>query len=342
VDLLSRVLALTDNTRLSDHAGGRPEHYKEWHHFCVIGPEVEAVINFSVLGDNRPAAAPGARQARVILLARDRGWQGEVLEIPWQAAQVNPGRIDLRFGQQRLAFENGEFHLSVALENQPVTADLRIRPLTYPLLRSRAPIGHGAIDWLVVPRLEASGTLVVGRRVHRLQAAPTYHDHNWGHWLWGQDFAWEWGFALPVQGAAPWSLVFDRVTNRARSHVQELKLSLWKGDRLVRIFAHREITARPHGFLSQGKVPKFPPIMALIAPELTTDVPRQYTIEAASGLDHLSCHFESLDVAQIVIPNETDLGETVINEVIGRIRAEGQLKGERIEIEGKGFFEFLA
>lgn len=341
MELLSRVLALTDQTRFSEEMSEGSNQYKEWYHFCIIGQEVEVVVNFSITRDHRPAAAPGAHLARVILLVHDHGWQGKVADIPWRDAQINPGRIDLRFGGQRLAFEQGAFHLSIALEDQPITLDLRIRPLTYPLLRSRAPIGPGAIDWLVTPRLEASGTVVVGRRVHRLLAVPTYHDHNWGRWLWGQDFAWEWGFALPTQSETPWSLVFDRLTNRARNQVQELKLSLWRGDRLVRIFARDEIKVHPKGYRAQRRVPKFPPVMALIAPELTTDVPGEYNIEAITAQDHIVCSFAPEDLAQIVVPNEIDLGETVINEVIGAFHAEGCLKGETVKIEGKGFFEFL-
>jgi hypothetical protein len=46
-------------------------------------------------------------------------------------------------------------------------------------------------------------------------------------------------------------------------------------------------------------------------------------------------------VAQIVVPNETDLGETIINEVVGKFQAEGRVKGEEVSFAGEGFFEFL-
>ena len=281
-------------------------------------------------------------QACVILLVQDGAWDGDVCEIPFRDVQLSPGRIDLRFGQNRLYFHDGVFRISVALESRPLTLELQIRPITYPLLRSRAPIGGGGIDWLVVPRLQANGTVICDRNVHRLVDAPAYHDHNWGYWLWGQDFAWEWGFALPAQSATPWSLVYDRMSNRGRGQAQELKLCLWKDDRLVRIFAHDDITIGRQGHVVRRQVPKFPRIMALVAPEMTTDVPRCLEIEAFSGSDHLHCHFEAEQVAQIVVPNETDLGETIINEVTGKISARGNVKGDPVEIEGKGFFEFLA
>jgi hypothetical protein len=178
--------------------------------------------------------------------------------------------------------------------------------------------------------------------VYRLHDAPAYHDHNWGAWLWGHDFAWQWGFALPAERSAKWSMVFECMTNRARSQVQQLKVCVWKGDKLARIFAHQDIHVAPQGYLPSRRVPKFPRVMALIAPEWTTDVPRRLDVEAVSGKDHLHCRFEAQDVAQIVIPNETDLGETIINEVIGRVRAEGRVKDQAVDIEGEGFFEFLS
>ena len=202
-------------------------------------------------------------------------------------------------------------------------------------------MGQGTIDWLVVPRLAASGTIVVDRRVYKLENAPAYHDHNWGHWLWGQDFAWQWGFALPAKMDQAWSIVFDRVTNRARNQIQELKLSVWQEDKLQRIFAHSDIQVRERGYLHPERVPKFPRIMGLITPESTPDVPRTFEIEAASGDDRVRCLFQAQDVGQIVVPNETDLEMTVINEVSGLIEGEGVVKGKSFSVHGQGLFEFL-
>jgi hypothetical protein len=47
------------------------------------------------------------------------------------------------------------------------------------------------------------------------------------------------------------------------------------------------------------------------------------------------------DLAQLVVPNETNLGETIINEVVGTVKAAGRLNGEKFDWEGRGFFEFL-
>ncbi len=77
------------------------------------------------------------------------------------------------------------------------------------------------------------------------------------------------------------------------------------------------------------------------AGDLTTDIPRYLDITAAAGGDSLLCHFEAEDVAQIVIPNDTDLGVTILNEVTEHLELEGKVKGEFVNMQGGAIFEFL-
>lgn len=340
--MLARLIAQADRFHLPLPFGPRASWYKEWHHFCILGSDVQAILNLNLSGDVRPGATHGAQLARVLLLAHGRAWSGDVDSIPMRDVVVRPGFIDLRFGHNMARFENGIFELSAALQDYPVGLVLQLRPVTLPLLmRSNTPIGPGTINWLVVPRLFASGTITIGQRVHVLNEVAAYHDHNWGKWLWGHDFAWEWGFMLPDQADVPWSVVFNRTTNRARSHVLELTLALWKGEALYRIFTQDEIKVHSTGYLSLSRPPKLPRVMALVAPESTADIPSFLDITATTGDDYLLYHFESEDAAQIIIPNDTDLGVTIINEVAGHARLEGVVRGEPIEMEGKTIFEFL-
>lgn len=339
MDRLARVIALSDHVRLPAVADGGAERYKEWHHFCILGTDVQVILNLNIRGDVR--APDGASAARAIVLVRERAWDGDVDAIASRDVLVRHGRIDLCLGHNAVRFRDGAFELSAALQHRPITLTLRLRPITLPLLRSSVPLGTGKINWLVVPRLAASGKVVVERRVHTLREAPAYHDHNWGRWLWGYDFAWQWGFALPDHTAAPWSVVFNRITNRAQSRVFELRFALWKNETLHRLFTQDEIQVRPAGYLSPTRVPKFPRAMALVAPEHATDIPLRLDITAAIGGDHLRCRFEAEDVAQIVVPNETDLGQTIVNEVSGRLRLAGEVKGESVAMQGRAIFEFL-
>lgn len=340
--MIAKLIAQTDHFHFLPFSDSHSAQYKEWHHFCILGDGIEAIINLNLSGDTRPSAPPGSQVARVVVLVREQAWDGDVDTIPARDTLAYAGLIDLQFGHNTVRFHDGSFELSVALQEQPISIKLNLRAVTYPLLmRSNTPVGEGRINWIVVPRLIANGTIVSGQKVHLLCDAPAYHDHNWGHWLWGHDFAWEWGFALPEQGDAPWSLVFDRTTNRARSHTLELTLALWKGETLHRVFTQYDITVTPVGYFGPCRIPKFPRVMNLIAPELTTDIPQSLEIIAAAGSDYLRARFIACDAAQIVIPNETDLGVTIINEVSGRLTLSGEIKGEPVNLQGRAIFEFL-
>lgn len=343
METLDRLIRLTDHFRASAADHVHPEWYKEWHHFCLVSQEVQVILNMSLCRHPRPLAGMDEQTARVILLVceNEQGWHGDIDTVPLRDVNTRRGRVDIQFGHNVMQFEDGAFSLSIALANRPITLICRLKPITYPMIRNKAALGEGKIDWAVIPRLLATGDITVGQKIYHLQDAPAYHDHNWGHWLWGQDFAWEWGFVLPYQADVPWSCVFNRVMNRARNDVQELKVSLWKGKELHRLFMHDEIQVEQNGYLSRDDVAKFPAVMALLAPERTTDIPRSFAVRARRGQDRLDFQFEAGSVAQIIIPNETNLDVTIINEVSGQINLTAETKGEHFTTQGRGFFEFL-
>ena len=51
--------------------------------------------------------------------------------------------------------------------------------------------------------------------------------------------------------------------------------------------------------------------------------------------------FESEDVAEVIIPNDDDLGVTIIHEVAGRVSVEGRVSGELVAFSSPSIFEFL-
>ena len=312
---------------------------KEWYHFCVIAPGLELIINFSLEADLRPAATQ-ASVSRLIVLARTQGWHGAVETFSPGEVSGSPTDVHLELGPHRLRFEDGVFHLAIRPQEGGLSAVLRLEPLAMPLRSQGATLGDGSLSWVVVPALRARGSVRVGDRLFRLDGAPAYHDHNWGTWRWGSDFAWQWGFGLPA-GGSPWSLVFSRMTNRARTRELDRKLCLWRDGRLVRLFTERDVEVRPEGYLRREHVWKVPAIMALLSPGDALDVPRTLHVTARSGQDHLTLRFDADDVAQIVIPNETDLGVTLISEVCGRLALRGCVQGEPLTAEGAGVFEHV-
>jgi len=316
---------------------------KEWYHFCILGPDVDVIVNFSLATDLRPAARSGSQLGRVVLLLRERGhgWEGDVDTFPARDVQARAGDVGMHIGGNMLGYGTGGYQLSVALAECPLTARLTLYPRTLPLLaRSNAVIGEGRISWLMVPRLTATGTVVAGRRTYQLAGAPAYHDHNWGHWQWGQDFTWQWGFALPSDDGQ-WAVVFQQMRDRSRNRVTEQIMALWRGPDLYRLFHQHEIEMQSAGLVPVRPLLKLPRVLGLVAPERTTDLPQRLVVNAVSSSDRLRMTFEAYDLAQILVPHETDLGTMVINEVRGRATVYGDVKGHEVAWAGEGIYEFL-
>jgi hypothetical protein len=250
--------------------------------------------------------------------------------------------MSMSVGSSTLALGPNGYEISAALHERQLTAHLTLTPRTLPLVaRTNAAIGTGQISWLMLPRLTATGTVVVNSRVHRLKGVPAYHDHNWGHWRWGENFSWQWGFGIPDDDANPWTVVFQRLSDRTRGTTVELIMALWRGAELYRLFQQPEINISPIGFASVRPVLKLPRVLSLVAPEHTTDAPERLLVTAESGRDRVHMTLDTCDLAQIVVPNESNLGVTLINEVRGHLCLQGCVKGHEIAATGEGFYEFL-
>ena len=336
------ALARSDYLRRSPSSLGGPAGHKEWLHFCIYGGELDVLVNFSLCDDVRADAPPGTEFARITVLVREETWDGDVDLYPASEVRVHSGRIRAAFGANEVFFEDGEYHLTVRLRDWPIAMSLRLRPVTVPSLANNIRLDPGPpINWLVVPRLHASGTVTIAERRYELSDALAYHDHNWGHFAWGRDFAWEWGFGLPFDPAVPWSLVFVRLSNRAHTRSLMQAVFLWKGPRQHRVMRAGDVAVRHEGYLRPPQLFKIPRPMALIAPDLLPDIPQRLHVRGEGDGDWVECLFEARDAAQVVVPNDRDLGVTIINEVSGAVHVSGEVRGETVSMEGRAIFEFL-
>jgi hypothetical protein len=350
MDVYGAAIRRFDHLRRSPSLTGGPGGHKEWLHFAVHAAGLDALVNFSLVdepvGGQRPGGhhdGPWAETARLTLLARDdRGWIGDVDTYAQDQVSATTGDIDMRLGANMVRYEDGAYSIRARARNRDLACDLRLKPACMPALAPNIPLESGPpIHWCVLPRSKATGTLRIDGRVYDLLDAPSYHDHNWGRWKWGDDFAWEWGFGLPDDPAEPWSMVFVRLTNRARSRTLAQGLFLWHDGVQRRTFREHDIEVWHEGYLRPDSVVKVPAVMGLLHPEKPTDVPRNLHFRAGVGSDALTGRFESHDVAQVVIPGERAYNVTVINEVSGRVSLSGQVGGERVELHGSAVFEFL-
>ena len=332
-DALGQAIAALDYLRGPPVDPPGAVGHKEWLHFCVQDAGVELLVNFSFM-----ATGSGEPRARTVLLWRESTWEGSVEEPAEVFAP--PGGMAMRLGGHGVTFRRGGFDL--VLQSGRVRGALRLEPATFPMSLANVSLERGhRLRWVVVPRLRASGEVTVDGRRHVLRDAPAYHDHNWGLFAWGSDFAWDWGFALPLAPDNPWSLVFSCVSNAGRTVVQQQALALWHGDRQVRLFRDAELTLERGALRRPGRLTKVPPVMALLSPGTATDVPATLIVRARAQTDEATVTFRAGEIAPILVPNDGPRGVTAINEVTGTVSAHGFVAGRRVELEGRGVFEFL-
>lgn len=341
---IGAAIARTDYFRGSSAGIVIERPHKEWQHFVILDAGFDLLVNFSWLDEVRPGAPPGSVFPRIVLLFRDREWDGDVETFSAGEARISTGRLDADFRGNRLSFRDGVFHIDVSLEQRPVSLSLALTPLTEPAYVPNVAMLDGPpMNWVVVPRLRADGTLTVGDRRYELRNVPAYHDHNWGCFLWGNDISWEWGFVLPDDPEVPWSMTFVRLTNRARTFAVMQNLLLWRGAELVSIFRARDVevrTALAHARPRRG-VFKVPRVMALLAAERVTDVPASWGVTARRDDDRVEVDCTARELAQVLIPSETRLGVTIFNEVSARAAVRGRFGGEAFAYDGRSILEFI-
>jgi hypothetical protein len=320
--------------------------YKEWYHFNLLDDAggLDTIVNLSLTGDS---FRPDAGEASLILLVhcRERGWLGGVDPHDGLTAELDPHRLGLRIGRSALRWQSGAFALEAALRDGTVALDAVLTPVSEPMLIWKdTPIGSGHLNWLILPWLEAAGTLTLNGAAHRFHGVRAYHDHNWGHWRWGENFGWDWGFASRLGAApdgAPLTFVYDRTTDRQRSTIQEHTLVLWKGAELFKVFTRRSLDQLRRGRFAPERITRLPGAMNLANPGLVQTVPAAVTITARDGGDWLEARFTVEAARQIAIPSDLGFGTVELNETFGRLELLGHVGGLALALASRACFEFV-
>lgn len=314
--------------------GGRSGH-REWLHFTIHADNLQLILNASIVDDLRPAAPPHHERVRVLALLGDNGtWTGAIDDL--DAADLRGGQLAARFGS--LSIDSIGDTIALRGSIGPISLDLELVAQTFPSVASSVAIGDGPpINWLVVPRLAATGTITGNDRHYTLANARAYHDHNWGFFS-HRDFSWQWGHD---GGTGPHSVVLARLLDGARTTTFMQSLLVWTDMRQARVFRSDELSIEPEGFLRPTRPFTLPRTASLLVEGLATEVPRQLHIRASADGDTIEGAFDAGHVARIVVPHDDTTHTTVIHEVTGRLHLRGSLHGRDVVIDAPSMFEFL-
>ena len=115
MDLMPQAIALIDYFRLPVSIEADAARHKEWHHFCIVGADIQAIINLNLM---RTESEDAGWTARLIALVKEDGWDGDVDTIPSRDVVAKRGKIDLTFGHNTLLYQDGCFNLSLKTMSQ--------------------------------------------------------------------------------------------------------------------------------------------------------------------------------------------------------------------------------
>jgi hypothetical protein len=331
-----------DHLRAPLLAAARPEGYKEWQHFVIVGPTAHLLVNFSltsqVAADGRPRLVP-----RVIVVGHTGRWSGTVERVAAEPV-IAPDLASLAVAGNHVTVRPDGYEVLVDLPSQGVAGALHLAAGARPavVVVPNQPVGDGRLNWLFVPRLRATGWLRLGGREHRFDDAVAYHDHNWGRFRWGADFGWIWGTVLPRHPADPWSAVFMAMTDRRRLRCRSQALYVWRHDEPMGFFRDTALHVTSGGRFDGPADCTLPPVTRLLLGGATSRVPASLTVDTARARDQLRLGYRPTAMAHLVHPSEVRPDQTVVlAETIGPAHLTGSVDGERIDVTGPGVFEWL-
>lgn len=338
---MNALLARNDFLRAPMLATARPAGFKEWHHFVIHGQGVRLLINFSL--NNEVFGAGDSRLApRLIVIAHDENWTGAIERFDPDAANVSADLGELTIGDNRMSILPDGYQVALDLPDKGIRGELHFASTTRPFLVRNQPLGEGRISWLFVPRLRVRGRLAVGSHEHRFDDELAYHDHNWGHFRWGDDFGWTWGTILPTEPGDPWSMVYLQTTDGSRLRCLSQALYVWHRDEPAAIFRHAAVRTRSNGRLCVPADCTLPPPMRLLLDGEVPGVPEHVDITATRAGDTVHAEFRARSYARVAQPSESRLDHsTVLCETVGSTAAHGTIGGTDFNFVGTGVFEFL-
>lgn len=305
----------------------------EWHYFNVLSADRRrwAFLTLAVGGDV-PAGEWGGQ---VLLTVHEEGKAARrfVRLVAPRDIALDTARADLALGGDRVeVLPDGRYRVTAQATEEGSGARATIALVVTPSPGAYFPgtsIGGDAlVSGYAVPalRAEADGELCVAGRCERFEAAPAYHDHNWGVW---RDVEWEWGAAR----AGNLTLLYGRVLRAGPDDVRE-PLFVYLVDSLGfrALFRPREIVYEDARTIRVGGA--------------AVRVPARATMVDARGGDTLRIALEVEDAVGSDVRLDrrgpraaARRARPYFIQMKGIARVSGRVGGAPVAGEGTGFFE---
>ncbi|MFO0628148.1 MAG: hypothetical protein U0325_21410 [Polyangiales bacterium] len=327
---LSALIPEIDAWRREGRAGDGEGAMKEWHHFVVFDRAWTLLFNLNLDGPD------GGRC--IVVLQRD-GWRAEVLRCASPA--IRRGRLDADFGDAGMRWRDGRYE--VWARRPHLALDVALTPSSVPSLSHDISLGADArLSWCLVPQLLASGHVAWDGVTERFVDRAAYHDHNWGRFVWGGDFAWEWGCAVSEGGGARWTVILARMTDATRSRTTATSVFLIRDGRCLRYFRDAEAEFACSLDDAPPCIARAPGAAALLVPDHDQDVPGTLSVRARRGDDVVDITLRSELRGQLLVPSERAVTRVVrVNEAHGRAQVRGRCADLRVEFEGPALLEVV-
>jgi hypothetical protein len=316
---------------------------RRWLHYALLSRDADLglVANVAWLGPPSENSAARPRMTSILLIhKRGSGWKSsqfnaQTAPILWSAfCQPHPYNKE---GELRIRSSAG--HPSV---------NLKLQRTSHPCTSQCAPFAReNYLRWQSETGVIARGDWVHNGCQYRDVEAIGYHERVRGYWGWPEMGGWVFGFANdPARdsrsetSAPPTAIVFTLIQPHDPPDSATGSVMLWRSGRLRRHFPRRSVSVSVRGLLDRDRVCQVPDLANLFGVPAMAPIPRRLVISARMGADWTLLDFSCEAAARIVIPAETGIRPYSVHEVIGPVRVEGQLNGERFGFETYGIVEF--
>ena len=307
------------------HLPPRPDStWGEWHYFnVVLGPDEWWYITYLIGGE----VPQGDWGGQLLVTHRRPDGKYERFNVPVSRhrTRFDTTRADLTLGDSWVRQREGTYQLRVRApaEGGPLLIDMNLIPFPNRYFPPVVLRDGELFSGYVVPALQAtaSGKICVASHCRHFDAAPGYHDHNWGVW---RDVTWEWGAARGTRLSLLYGGVYgpDRPREAEGNITSPFFLTLVDSLGVKQVLRFSRIGYEGARAVSGG---------------ISAKAPERFRLVATRDADTARMEVRVLDALATEM-NATGF-RRVFLQMRGKFKLSGRVGGQAVADSGTGFFE---